>query len=160
METIEINGKVYQLDVEKAKELELLKEKDSKPRSWEEYRENILLYQRCKFSAEEYNFERTEDFSYKVFGSPEEAKAFCALGKLIQLRDAWVGDWEPDWEVEWKQSQLSSEVRKYTIIYYSNELSICYTIWRSNVLAFPTEEMATDFLKTFRNLLEQAKMFL
>ena len=89
-----------------------------------------------------------------------EAKAFCALGKLIQLRDAWVGDWEPDWEVEWKQSQLSSEVRKYTIIYYSNELSICYTIWRSNVLAFPTEEMATDFLKTFRNLLEQAKMFL
>ena len=35
METIEINGNTYQLDIEKAKELRLLK--DTKPRSWEEY---------------------------------------------------------------------------------------------------------------------------
>lgn len=111
------------------------------------------------FLTSVYQLENDER-AYDVFYSEDEAKAFCALGKLIQLRDAWVGDWKPDWEVEWKQSQLSSEVRKYTIICYSNELSICYTIWRSNVLAFPTEEMATDFLETFRNLIEEAKMFL
>lgn len=37
METIKINGKEYQLDIDKAKEQGLLKEKDGKPRSWEEY---------------------------------------------------------------------------------------------------------------------------
>ena len=37
METIEINGKSYLIDIEKATEQGLLKEKDSKPRSWEEY---------------------------------------------------------------------------------------------------------------------------
>ena len=158
METIEINGKVYQLDVEKAKELELLKEKDSKPRSWEEY-ETAWVMPDCDVNYASY-YNSYDSLTYDIFNSEEEARAFCALGKLIQLRDAWVGDWEPDWEVEWKQSQLSSEVRKYTIICYSNELSICYTIWRSNVLAFPTEEMANDFLNTFRDLIEEAKMFL
>lgn len=152
MKTIEIDGKSYLIDIEKATEQGLLKEKDSKPHSWEEYRENILLYQRCKFSAEEYNFERTEDFSYKVFGSPEEAKAFCALGKLIQLRDAWWGDWKPDW---------SDDKAKYYIHIYDNEICIgSYSNYWQQTFAFPTEEMATDFLKTFRNLIEEAKMFL
>ena len=151
MKTIEIDGKSYLIDIEKATEQGLLKEKDSKPHSWEEYRENILLYQRCKFSAEEYNFERTEDFSYKVFGSPEEAKAFCALGKLIQLRDAWVGDWEPD--------PTGIPTCKYVIYRYGNTI---YTNYHRNsrILSFPTQKMRDDFLITFRGLIEEAKMFL
>ena len=159
MTTIEINGKEYQLDIDKAKEQGLLKEKDSKPHSWEEYC-NIM---NCIPNSGYFTYNKKTSVlgtSYDVFKSKEEAKAFYALGKLIQLRDAWVGDWKPDWEVEWEQLQLSSEVRKYTITCYNNKLSICCTIWRSNVLAFPTEEMATDFLKTFRNLIEEAKMFL
>lgn len=151
MKTIEIDGKSYLIDIEKATEQGLLKEKDSKPHSWEEYRENILLYQRCKFSAEEYNFERTEDFSYKVFGSPEEAKAFCALGKLIQLRDAWVGDWKPDWKKVYN---------KYTIINARDRIDLNTAIFDSGALAFPTKEMANDFLETFHDLIEEAKMFL
>lgn len=160
METIEINGKSYLIDIEKATEQGLLKEKDNKPRSWEEY--TLSLKNKAYRSTADYDYRYIEngDCPYDAFRTPEELKAFWALGRLIQLRDAWVGDWKPDWEVEWKQSQLSSEVRKYTIICYSNELSICYTIWRSNVLTFPTEEMATDFLSTFRDLIEQAKMFL
>lgn len=156
MTTIEINGKEYQLDIDKAKEQGLLKEKDSKPHSWEEY-DRALKH---LYITSGYDKVGVGGTRYDHFATETEAKAFCALGKLIQLRDAWVGDWKPDWEVEWEQSQLSSEVRKYTIICYSNELSICYTIWRSNVLAFPTEEMATDFLYTFQNLIEEAKMFL
>lgn len=151
MTTIEINGKEYQLDIDKAKEQGLLKEKDNNPRSWKEYRENILLYQRNKFSAEEYNFERTEDVSYKVFDSPEEAKAFCALGKLIQLRDAWWGEWKPDW---------SNDEDKYHVGIMVDEICIDKAIHIQHVLAFPTEEMAIDFLNTFRDLTEEAKMFL
>lgn len=97
MKTIEIDGKSYLINIEKATKQGVLKEKGNKPRSWEEYRENILLYQRCKFSAEEYNSERTEDFSYKVFGSPEDR------------------------------------------------------------LTFPTEEMADEFIKCFKDLLEEAE---
>lgn len=152
MKTIEIDGKSYLINIEKAKEQGLLKEKDSKPHSWEEYRENILLYQRCKFSAEEYNFERTEDFSYKVFGSPEEAKAFCALGKLIQLRDAWVGDWEPDW--------TSDKEYKWIIQYDCNSVHIYPSFIVSRPLSFPTKDMAIEFFDAFSGLLGQAKMFL
>ena len=37
MKTIEIDGKSYLIDIEKATEQGLLKEKDNKPHSWEEY---------------------------------------------------------------------------------------------------------------------------
>ncbi len=152
MTTIEINGKEYQLDIDKAKEQGLLKEKDSKPHSWEEYRENILLYQRNKFSADWYNFERTEDFSYKVFGSPEEAKAFCALGKLIQLRDAWIEDWKPDW--------TDDKEYKWVIQYDCNDVHIYPSFIVSRPLSFPTKDMANDFLETFQDMIEKAKIFL
>lgn len=151
MKTIEIDGKLYLINIEKATKQGVLKEKGNNPRSWEEYRENILLYQRCKFSAEEYNSERTEDFSYKVFGSPEEAKAFCALGKLIQLRDAWWGKWKPDW---------NEMYTKYIIVKARGRITFNTATYDTRVLAFPTEEMRDDFLKTFRDLIEEAKMFL
>ena len=151
MKTIEIDGKSYLINIEKATKQGVLKEKGNKPRSWEEYRENILLYQRCKFSAEEYNFERTEDFSYKVFGSPEEAKAFCALGKLIQLRDAWWGNWKPDW---------SNSEDKYFIWALKDDMYIDTSMFIRHMLAFPTKEMANDFLITFYDLIKLAKIFL
>ena len=42
MTTITLEGKEYQLDIEQAKKLNLLKEKDSRVKSWKEI-ENILL---------------------------------------------------------------------------------------------------------------------
>lgn len=135
MKTIEIDGKSYLIDIEKATEQGLLKEKDDKPRSWEGYCNNTKrnIYEYCDFSSREENL------------------AFIALGKLIQLRDAWWGDWRPDW---------NKDAEKFNIYYALNKchidvsVNVCYT------LSFPTKEMATDFLSTFRYLIEQSKMFL
>lgn len=140
MKTIEIDGKEYQLDIDKAKEQGLLKEKDSKPRSWEEYEKNNA-----------YGYVPDIGSRYNYFNSIEEANAFCALGKLIQLRDAWWGDWKPDW---------SNDEVKYHVWIMVDEICIDKAIHIQHVLAFPTEEMAIDFLNTFRDLTEEAKMFL
>ena len=152
MKTIEIDGKSYLIDIEKATEQGLLKEKDDKPRSWEEY-----AIRRCKtenfFSSTGVNDDDGGEYicDYDIFNSMDEAEAFCALGKLIQLRDAWWGDWRPDW---------NKDAEKFNIYYALNKchidvsVNVCYT------LSFPTKEMATDFLSTFRYLIEQSKMFL
>lgn len=150
MKTIEIDGKSYLIDIEKAKEQGLLKEKDSKPHSWEEYC-NIM---NCIPNSGYFTYNKKTSVlgtSYDVFKSKEEAKAFYALGKLIQLRDAWVGDWEPD--------PAGIPTCKYVISRYGNTI---YTNYHRNsrILSFPTQKMRDDFLITFRGLIEEAKMFL
>lgn len=151
METIEINGKSYLIDTEKAIEHGLLKETDSKPHSWEEY--TLSLKNKAYRSTADYDYRYIEngDCPYDAFRTPEELKAFWALGRLIQLRDAWVGDWEPDWKKVYN---------KYTIINARDRIDLNTAIFDSGALAFPTKEMANDFLETFRDLIEQAKMFL
>lgn len=152
MTTIEINGKEYQLDIDKAKEQGLLKEKDSKPHSWEEYVKMAETVQIVPCDAYANYFDkRQRRITYDVFNSVNEAKAFCALGKLIQLRDAWWGEWKPD---------LSNDENKYHVWILVDEICIDKAIHIQHVLAFPTEEMAIDFLNTFRDLIEEAKMFL
>lgn len=153
MKTIEIDGKLYLIDIEKATEQGLLKEKDSKPHSWIEYigacNENT---ESCTNASNLDTDDRYRAWRfYDTFNSEDEAKAFHALGKLIQLRDAWVGDWEPDWKKVYN---------KYTIINARDRIDLNTAIFDSGALAFPTKEMANDFLETFRNLIEQAKMFL
>lgn len=140
MKTIEIDGKSYLIDIEKAKEQGVLKEKDSKPRSWEEYEKN-----------NSYCYVPDIRSKYNYFNSIEEANAFCALGKLIQLRDAWWGEWKPDW---------SNDENKYHVWIMVDEICINKAMHIQHVLAFPTEEIAIDFLNTFRDLIEEAKMFL
>ena len=144
METIKINGKEYLLDIEQAKSQGLLREKYNRPRSWEEY----VNTQPCGVNSTNDVYHIGE---YDSFNSLEEAKAFCALGKLIQLRDAWWGDWRPNWE---------DNEYKYNIEIYFNRIDIAYHANLSYILAFPTAEMRDDFLNTFRDLIEQAKMFL
>lgn len=147
MKTIEIDGKSYLIDIEKAAEQGLLKEKDNKPRSWEEY-DRALKH---LYITSGYDKVGVGGTRYDHFATETEAKAFCALGKLIQLRDAWVGDWEPDWKKVYN---------KYTIINARDRIDLNTAIFDSGALAFPTKEMANDFLETFRDLIEEAKMFL
>ena len=152
METIEINGKKYQLDINKAKEQGLLKEKNSKPHSWEEYVKMAETVQIIPCDAyANYFYKKQKRITYDVFNSTNEAKAFCALGKLIQLRDTWYGNWKPDWDEVYT---------KYTIVNARGRIELNTATFNSRVLAFPTKEMANDFLETFRDLIEEAKMFL
>lgn len=135
--------------LKKAKEQGLLKEKDSKPRSWEEYETAWVMPDGDVNCASDYNSD--DSLTYDIFNSEEEARAFCALGKLIQLRDEWWGKWKPDW---------NEMYTKYTIVNARGHITFNTATYNTRVLAFPTEEMRDDFLKIFRNLLEQAKIFL
>lgn len=154
MKTIEIDGKSYLIDIEKATEQGLLKEKDSKPYSWREYigacNENT---ESCTNASNLDTDDRYRPWRfYDTFNSEDEAKAFCALGKLIQLRDAWVGDWEPDW--------TNDKEYKWIIQYDYNDVHIYHSFVISRPLSFPTKDMAIEFFDTFSGLLGQAKMFL
>ena len=147
METIEINGKSYLIDIEKATEQGLLKKKDSKPRSWEEYDRALKQL----YITSGYDKVGVGGTRYDHFATETEAKAFCALGKLIQLRDTWYGNWKPDWDEVYT---------KYTIVNARGRIELNTATFNSRVLAFPTKEMANDFLETFMDLIEEAKMFL
>lgn len=151
MKTIEIDGKSYLIDIEKATEQGLLKERDSKPRSWKEYsdiyEEKVGHYTNA--SDIDIDAQCKKCRCYDSFNSDDEAKAFCALGKLIQLRDAWWGEWRPKWNIP-----------RYTILCFYNELCKDMSTLYSEILSFPTSEMRDDFLNTFRDMIEQAKMFL
>ena len=148
METIKINDKEYLLDIEQAKSQGVLIEKNIKPQSWEEYVEATSGIVGNKASL---HYSDAYGNQYDIFKNVDEARAFNALGKLIQLRDAWWGDWRPNW----KDNEF-----KYCIGIYCNNIDTTYHANLSYVLAFPTAEMRDDFLDTFRDLIEQAKMFL
>lgn len=152
---IEINGKSYLIDIEKALQAGVLKEKDTKPRSWEEYsdkyEEKVGHYTNAS-DIDAYDAIQNDYRCYDTFHTEDEAKAFCALGKLIQLRDAWWGEWKPNWN--------NGVMDKCYICFSDNEISTgsCSSLQR--ILSFPTAKMRNDFLSTFRELIETAKMFL
>ena len=149
---IEIDGKDYQLDIDEAKEKGVLKEKDNKPHSWEEYVKIAETAQIIPCDAyANYFYKKQKRITYDVFNSTNEAKAFCALGKLIQLRDTWYGDWKPDWDEVYT---------KHIIINDRGRIRLNTATFNSSILTFPTKEMATEFLETFSDLIEEAKMFL
>ena len=69
--------------------------------------------------------------------------------QLMSLRQAWIGDWEPDW-----RNDIS---KKWYIVFQENKLKVVFYIYNVFPLYFPTEEMATDFMNCFKDLLEIAK---
>lgn len=87
-----------------------------------------------------------------VLPTEEIAEAFLAMMQLMSLRQAWIKDWEPNWE---DHTQC-----KYCIVFETNSPEIDRFFTCNKTLAFPTEEMAKDFLECFKSLIEQAKVLI
>ncbi len=134
MINITLEGKEYQLDIEQAKELGLLKEK--KVKSWVEFKE--------KYLAQGFHNVGTQ----LTLG---ESYALEAFSKLLKLRRDWIGEWEPDW---------TDYNNKFILYRSANEIRVLDTIMTAGGLSFPTEQMAKEFLKTFRDLIEEAKILI
>lgn len=148
MITITLKGKEYQLDIEQAEKLGLLKEKDNRVKSWEEFKK------KCKrgyyWSTLSSKLEKTSVPAYTSEQlTPHEAKAIAAFSKLLKLRRDWIGEWEPDWE--------NHETKHYVLEYLGNRIRIYPQWYYARSLSFPTEQMAQEFLETFRDLIEEAK---
>ena len=139
----------------KTNEIEFIK-KDSKPRNWEEYCKQVCntpAFKAVYWSDCVMGCNRIDCPQFNEFNTEEEAKAFLALGKLIQLRDAWWGDWKPNWnDLDTKKYCISID-KEYQIY------KVCYNACQK-ILAFPTAEMRDDFLEAFKDLIEEAKILL
>lgn len=138
----------------------VFKKKDNKPRSWEEYCKQqidlkkisfyiesdwseILIYDWKDFELDFEDFKCTKN----LLPTKELAEAFLAMMQLMSLRQAWIGDWEPDWNGEVFYCIVIFH-KKYTVENFSSS---------HHSLSFPTEEMARDFMNTFKDLLKIAK---
>ena len=66
--------------------------------------------------------------------------------QLMSLRQEWIGDWQPDWGKG-----------NYCVAATNSNISAGVLVNFTHPLSFPTQEMAADFMNTFKDLLEIAK---
>lgn len=79
----------------------------------------------------------------------EDAEGILALIQLTRLHDEWVGDWKPDY------------VHYHSAIKYQKDgIIITDYLVTSNLLAFPSKEMAEEFLSCFEGLILDARRFI
>lgn len=91
------------------------------------------------------------DHNKNIFPTREEAEASIALAQLLQLRDVYNGDWRPDW---------TDKVDKHCIMICRNHPIVGALYDVQAALAFQSKELAQQFLKNFKDLIEIAKPLL
>lgn len=150
MTTITLEGKEYYLNTEQAEKLGLLKEKDSRVRSWNEYVKKYLGTHGYSYNMNANMITHSDTPIYTADQlTPHEAKAIAAFSKLLKLRRDWIGKWEPDWE------DIDAS---YGVIWiHKNKLQANAACTPARSLSFPDYKMAKEFLETFRDLIEEAK---
>ena len=145
METKELKIEIpqgYEIDRQKSTfEKIVFKKIDNTPKTWKEYCR--LNHLKDSFSPG-YGNCSSECFhtgSYDEFHTKERAKQFIAFGKLLQLRDYWVGDWK-----------INSD--NIYVIYKNVIMAVVHN--NDFPLAFPTREMAKRFKECFKDLIKEA----
>ena len=112
------------------------------PKTWEEYCKRTKGYTSYYgYSINGNTYETKFDGFYNEFFTKERVKQYVALGKLLQLRDYWVGDCK-------KNSDNTYVINKNVImaVVHNNDFP----------LAFPTREMAKEFKNCFEDLIKEA----
>ena len=153
--TIPENCKIDWQESAKQEKIVFKKIDNTKPRSWEKYCEQQIVNKKHGYYTDDKNCnlvtiiwrEMTDTDKWRnVLPSEELAEAFLAMMQLMSLRQAWIGDWKPDWnDTNW------------CIKFRENKLEVDFYNYTAQPLSFPTEEMATDFMNCFGDLLEIAK---
>lgn len=161
--TIEIAKKLYQGSDQTLKDWALLNftkeelEANELPKSWEELKVVSGYYYNDSEMMDGQDFlELVETKKCKtnvktnklVFPTRPLAEASLALSQLLQLRNAWWGDWLP-------YTPKNTNERKYSIWYdQSDKDFIVNTVFAFNrIFVFETEELAKEFLTEFEELL-------
>lgn len=149
----------YEVDKEKSTfEKIIFKKIETKlPKTWEEFCEqNSVNNPECYITG--YSevkklsvFPRNRDYlvDKTLLSTKEDAEAHLALIQLRRLRDIYRQGWVPDWR--------NSLIKKYCIVFSLNNLGIYQYTQVSHFLAFQSQEVAEEFLKNFKDLIEIAK---
>jgi hypothetical protein len=136
------------------------REKERKlPKSWDEFCEMFPDTEGEFLVSDdsdiyEYTTLEKRNFEYDKNLLPDlaTAEAVLALCQLIQLRNAYNGDWVPKWR------GFYQECHKYTIEFNGGEIDANDTeSLSSSPLYFKTQELRDDFLRNFRPLIEKLK---
>nr|DAP88750.1 MAG TPA: hypothetical protein [Caudoviricetes sp.] len=143
----------YEIDKEKStfEEIVFKKIEPCNPTTWEEYRRCIYghISYYCNGSREPYIM-RTSSGVYNEFSTKGRVKQYVALGKLLQLRDYWVGDWKPD---------LPNFNNSVFAVFYSDISKVVEIVgltYTNLPLTFPTKEMSQKFIDCFEDLIKEA----
>ena len=123
------------------------------PKTWEEFCDNFpfkkgeCFINRYGSIDNVYTGERCERGG-NILPNKETAEAFLALMQLIQLRDCYRQGWTPDWK---------DGKNKFSIEIIDGEITTYWDNRRSRILSFQSIEVRDEFLKNFRDLIEEAK---
>lgn len=136
----------YEIDKEKStfEEIVFKKVEDSLaelPKTWEEYCKQTKDYISYFGSSPDSIIKSWFEGYYNEFATKERVKQYVALGKLLQLRDYWVGNWK----------RTSDNI--YVI--YKNVIMVAMPN-NGYPLTFPTREMAKEFKNCFEDLIKEA----
>lgn len=125
--------------------MNLLKEKD-------EYKE--LYYIDADSEIVKSGALKYAEFKYWKNSLPSKklAEAMLALCQLLLLRDYYNDGWNPDW--------TNTKEYKFCIVFYLQNASVASLCGKQRLLAFPTKELAEQFLENFKDLIEKAKPLL
>ena len=146
METKEVKIEIpqgYEIDRQKSTfEKIIFKKIPENPKTWEDYCELTKgSYSNYANATTNMVYKDRYTGSYNEFTTKERAEQFIALGKLLQLRDYWVGDWK----------------RNSDNIYIIYKNVIMAAVHNSDFpLTFPTRKMAEEFKDCFSDLIKQA----
>ena len=118
------------------------------PKTWEEFCENYPVQSgECWLGSCDEIYKKTYDKEriYKNWiPSIKSAEAHLAMIQLEQLRDCWRQGWKP------------TRGESYYVIKIGFRGLDVYRFCTVEFLSFPTYEMAEEFLKCFRDLIEKA----
>lgn len=124
------------------------------PKTWEEYCKQNPIVDWEYFINERSEIdeirkrERNPLTDMSTIQLREMAIAFRALMQLIHLRDCYRQGWTPDW---------SQPYKRYCIYCEYNRVFPFDNTFNSRVLSFQSKEIRDEFLKNFKDLIEQAK---
>ena len=146
----------YEIDKEKStfEEIVFKKVEDplaKLPKTWEEYckqTKDCESYFHTRYPEPCIRKSPSFDGVYCEFSTEERVKQYVALGKLLQLRDYWIGDWK-----------INSNSLTNTYLIYNNgvrEIVVAKIYGENFPLTFPTKEMAEKFKECFEDLIKKA----
>lgn len=148
----------YEIDTEKSTfEKIIFKKIENKlPKTWEEFCKQTHVeteYFITNYSGivsigsrkREYNSDKNLLSTFK------DAEAHLALIQLHRLRDVYRQGWVPNW---------NDGTGKYCILFNPDNLDIVTYTRTPHFLSFQSREIAQEFIKNFKDLIEKAKVLI
>ena len=130
------------------------------PKTWKEFCYNndrkpneafITTSSEIQLIAEQYK--RNPFLDQNILPSEQASKAHLALMQLHQLRDCYRQGWIPDYTDAYNKFCI---IRQFNFHSNKFEYEIINFFALHHFLSFQSEEIAEEFLKNFRDLIEQA----